>query len=480
MQHGEPGPSESPETTHLNAVDEQGNAVALTYTINGSYGNGVTVPRLGFLLNNEMDDFAAKPGEPNMFGLVQGEANAIQPRKRPLSSMTPAIVLKDGRLFLVAGAPGGSRIITGVTQVVLNVIDFKMTVQQAVDQPRFHHQWKPDKLYLERGFSPDTQLLLRQRGHQLEEIYGVASVEAILVDGGWLQGAQNGRYGGQGRRILTYPMQHVLSTHLIVQHRLNTVWLERIWERASPPSELFCARQHFDYRNKAQVSELGYWFRDSELKLHALHSPMFNDDCWGRTGPSSVVNITEPSKPRRLECVDEIKRALEVAEKIPFRYLIQHIGVKGEEWTEQKVDAAFSALEEIMLFASNRGVKVLLENIPNQLSSADRLLNFLELTHLDLDFCFDTGHAHMNEGVEAAFALMQHRIRSTHVHDNNGVDDIHLSPALAGGGTIDWRKTMELLRSRPGQYPLVLELREEEGTPPLDTARRVFETLENL
>lgn len=197
LSHGNPPPVESPETTHLNVVDQEGNAVALTYTINGSYGNGVLVPRLGFLLNNEMDDFAAKPGEPNMFGLVQGEANAIQPRKRPLSSMTPTIVLRDGKLYLVTGAPGGSRIITGVTQVVLNVIDYGMTIQEAIDQPRLHHQWKPDKLYLEKGFSPDTKTLLQQRGHQLEEIKTVGSVEAILIEGGWLQGAQNGRSSGK-------------------------------------------------------------------------------------------------------------------------------------------------------------------------------------------------------------------------------------------------------------------------------------------
>jgi len=188
---------ESAETTHFNIIDAEGNAVALTYTINGSYGNGVAVPRLGFLLNNEMDDFAAKPGEPNMFGLVQGEVNAIAPQKRPLSSMTPTIVLKEGKLFMVLGAPGGSRIITGVTQVVLNVIDFGMNVQQAVDQPRFHHQWKPDKLSLELGFSPDTKALLEKRGHRLEEISSVASVEAIFVGDGWIQGAQNGRSSGK-------------------------------------------------------------------------------------------------------------------------------------------------------------------------------------------------------------------------------------------------------------------------------------------
>jgi gamma-glutamyltranspeptidase/glutathione hydrolase len=188
---------ERTETTHFNVVDEHGNIVALTYTINGSYGNGVTVPGLGFLLNNEMDDFAAKPGEPNMFGLVQGEANAIAPRKRPLSSMTPTIVLRRGKPYIVAGAPGGSRIITGVTQVILNVLDFGMTIQEAVDQPRFHHQWKPDRLMMEKGFSPDTIALLEQRGHKVEPIATVASVEAIVFDGGWIQGAQNGRSAGK-------------------------------------------------------------------------------------------------------------------------------------------------------------------------------------------------------------------------------------------------------------------------------------------
>ena len=157
---------ESTETTHFNIVDSEGNAVAVTYTLNGGYGSGVTVPGLGFLLNNEMDDFAAKPGEENMFHLIQGEANAIQPGKRPLSSMTPTILLRGGKVFLVLGAPGGSRIINGVLQVILNIVDFHMNVQDAVDWPRFHHQWMPDQLYLEKGISPDTVALLRGNGSQ--------------------------------------------------------------------------------------------------------------------------------------------------------------------------------------------------------------------------------------------------------------------------------------------------------------------------
>ena len=196
---GHPKGSETGETTHYAVVDAEGNAAAVTYTLNGGYGNGVTVPGAGFLLNNEMDDFAAKPGEPNMFGLVQGESNAIQPNKRPLSSMTPTIVLRDGKLFMVVGAPGGSRILTAVMQVILDVTDFGMNAQDAVDFPRFHHQWRPDKLYLEKGFSPDTVALLKSRGHDVDysPAVVVARVEAIVIDGGWLQGGSDGRAVGK-------------------------------------------------------------------------------------------------------------------------------------------------------------------------------------------------------------------------------------------------------------------------------------------
>src|SRR5579863_9672573 len=211
-------------------------------------------------------------------------------------------------------------------------------------------------------------------------------------------------------------MNHVLSTHLLVNHRLNTVWLDRIWQASVPAVEIFCARQHLDYRDKAQINELGHWFRDSKLKLHSLHSPMYSDDMWGRSGPNSHINITEPVKSKRLDMLDEIKRALDISEVIPFRYLIQHIGVFEEEYDERKVEAAFSALEEINLFAGQRGVEVLLENTPNQLSSAQRLLYFFDATHLKLNVCFDLGHANMNEGVETAYRLLAPRIRSTHIH----------------------------------------------------------------
>jgi gamma-glutamyltranspeptidase / glutathione hydrolase len=192
---GHPVGGESLETTHFSVVDSEGNAVAVTYTLNGGYGNGITVPGLGFLLNNEMDDFASKPGEPNLFGLVQGEANAIQPGKRPVSSMAPTILLRDGKLFMTVGAPGGSRIPTAILQVILNVVDFGMNVQDAVDAPRIRHQWKPDRISVERGISPDTVALLKARGHQVDDAPGVvlAQVAAIVNDGGWMQGASDGR-----------------------------------------------------------------------------------------------------------------------------------------------------------------------------------------------------------------------------------------------------------------------------------------------
>lgn len=190
---------ETSQTTHYSIVDREGNAVAVTYTLNGGYGSGVTVPGLGLLLNNEMDDFAAKPGEPNAYGLVQGEANAIQPHKRPLSSMTPTIVTHDGKLAMVLGTPGGPTIINSVLQVLLNVVDFGMNMQDAVNWPRIHHQWLPDQIVLERGFSPDTIALLKARGHNIKIVNQIGEVAAIEARDGWLEGAADPRTEGVAR-----------------------------------------------------------------------------------------------------------------------------------------------------------------------------------------------------------------------------------------------------------------------------------------
>jgi gamma-glutamyltranspeptidase/glutathione hydrolase len=178
-------------------VDGEGNAVACTTTLNGSFGSGVTVEGLGFLLNNEMDDFTAAPGVPNNFGLIQGRANEIRPGKRPLSSMSPTIVTRDGTLFLVVGSPGGPRIISSVLQTILGVIDFPLNVQEAVNAPRIHHQWLPDLLYAEgRGFSAGVLAELRGMGHGMSVSGTWSDVQAIMIDPvtGDRLGAGDGRY----------------------------------------------------------------------------------------------------------------------------------------------------------------------------------------------------------------------------------------------------------------------------------------------
>jgi sugar phosphate isomerase/epimerase len=275
-------------------------------------------------------------------------------------------------------------------------------------------------------------------------------------------------------------MDRVLSTHVIVNHRLTTAWLDRLNGAGIPAVEIFCAPQHLDYRERSQINELGHWFRDSPLKCHALHSPMYTDEIWGRSGPHTHINITARNKADRIQWVGEIKRALEIAETVPFRYLIQHLGVSGQEFSEYFLEAAFSSLEELSVFARQRGVEILLENTPNELATAERLQFFNSMTHLNLNYVFDIGHAHIGPGIEHEFAIMKPRIRSLHLHDNNGKEDQHLFP-MAEGGSIDWTESMELLRSAPGQYPLLLELREVATMQhPLDEVNRVFGQLESL
>ncbi|MEZ5362774.1 MAG: gamma-glutamyltransferase [Bryobacterales bacterium] len=188
---------ESTQTTHYSIVDAEGNAVAVTYTLNGSFGSGVTAKGTGVLLNNEMDDFTAKPGEPNMFGLLQSARNAIEPGKRPLSAMSPTILSRDGKLAFVTGSPGGPTIISTVLQSILNVVDFGMDVQQAIDAPRFHHQWMPDELRMDdEGFSPDTIRLLEERGHTIRRVAPMGRAMAIRVTEKGLMGASDARSAG--------------------------------------------------------------------------------------------------------------------------------------------------------------------------------------------------------------------------------------------------------------------------------------------
>ena len=191
---------ESTQTTHYSIVDSQGNAVSVTYTLNGNFGSGVTAKGTGMLLNNEMDDFSSKPGTPNESEMAyQGNANSIQPHKRPLSSMSPTIVLRDGKLFAVLGSPGGPTIINTVLEVLVNVVDFKMNIAEAVDRPRFHHQWMPDRLQMEHGFSNDTIAQLKARGYSLETVPAQGEVAAIVVKDTWLEGAADLRTEGTAK-----------------------------------------------------------------------------------------------------------------------------------------------------------------------------------------------------------------------------------------------------------------------------------------
>jgi gamma-glutamyltranspeptidase/glutathione hydrolase len=199
--HPKPAATLEPEhTTHYSVVDADGNAAAVTTTLNMSFGSGVMVEGLGFLLNDEMDDFSSKPGVPNGFGLIQGPANAIGPGKRPLSAMTPTIVTREGKLFLVLGSPGGPTIISTVANVLMGVADYGMNIQEAVNAPRFHNQWLPDVLAVERvGFSPDTIKLLEQMGHKLERRGYWGDGECIMIDlkTGERLGAPDGRDNGK-------------------------------------------------------------------------------------------------------------------------------------------------------------------------------------------------------------------------------------------------------------------------------------------
>ncbi|HXI12688.1 MAG TPA: gamma-glutamyltransferase [Thermoanaerobaculia bacterium] len=197
---GTPAGYESPDTTHFTVVDGDGNVVSNTYTLNDSFGSGVMAKGTGFLLNDEMDDFTSKPGVANAYGLIQSEANAIEPRKRPLSSMTPTIVSKDGNVWFAIGSPGGPTIINTVLQVILNVIDHGMDIQEAIDAPRIHHQWLPDEISWERGgLNRDTRNLLEKMGHRFREVpRSLGDAEGVMIDSrtGVRLGASDPRLGG--------------------------------------------------------------------------------------------------------------------------------------------------------------------------------------------------------------------------------------------------------------------------------------------
>ncbi|WP_076409413.1 gamma-glutamyltransferase [Shewanella sp. UCD-KL12] len=196
IKPGKLAPYESNQTTHYSVVDKWGNAVSNTYTLNFSYGSGLVAKGTGILLNNEMDDFSAKPGTPNGYGLVGGEANAVEGNKRPLSSMSPTIVMKDGKPFIITGSPGGSRIITTTMQVIMNVIDHDLNIAEATAAPRIHHQWLPDLLRVEQSLNRDTITLLEAKGHKVKVGNAIGSTQSIMVTEQGIFGSSDPRRAG--------------------------------------------------------------------------------------------------------------------------------------------------------------------------------------------------------------------------------------------------------------------------------------------
>jgi sugar phosphate isomerase/epimerase len=271
-------------------------------------------------------------------------------------------------------------------------------------------------------------------------------------------------------------MLRAVSTYIYVKERLHPGLLDELVKAGAQSIEIFAARQHFDYANRKQhIREIADWFRSTGIPLNSVHAPLFCDYEWGRTG-SPPLNIASTDRAGRVAAMDEIKRALEVAEQIPFRFLVQHIGTSGESFDEKKFEAAMTSMEHLRAFAKPLGVRMLVENIPNELSTPERLLEFIRTSRLDdVGVCFDCGHAHMMSGVPQAFETLKKHIGSTHVHDNNKEKDLHLWP---GKGTINWKETIDLLRTAPQTPPLLLEVEGEEKKSPGADLSATFRKLE--
>jgi len=256
-------------------------------------------------------------------------------------------------------------------------------------------------------------------------------------------------------------MPRAISTYAFQSTMLGVHLLDQVRRAGFDQVEIYCARPHFDYANASHIREIAGWFADSTVSLHALHAPVYR----GTSGdsPHSVLSIAFLEKQRRQDSMDEIKRVLEVAERVPFRYLIAHLGVPGEEFDLRKFDAALTSLEHLRMFARQRGVEILIENILNELSTPQRIREFMEHTHMrDLKVCLDTGHAHLDGGVGAALETLDGIVASAHVHDNAGTRDEHLLP---GEGKVAWEEVVPALRRQRGDLSLVLELRGSEAHP---------------
>jgi sugar phosphate isomerase/epimerase len=263
-------------------------------------------------------------------------------------------------------------------------------------------------------------------------------------------------------------MIRAISSYIHIKKRLHPGLLDAFARGGAQAIEIFAARGHFNYHEKEHIKELGGWFKTSAVEFHSVHSPIFTSNDFGSGGPP--VNIVDIDKRSRIEAMDEIKRAIEVAEYAPFRFLVQHVGRTDEADDPRKFEAALSSIEHLRAFARPLGVTLLLENTPSDFGTPERLIELLQALHYpDLGVCFDTGHAHYMSSVHQAFGLLEDRIQSTHVHDNLREHDSHLWP---GEGNIDWSQTMQSLRAAPFGPAMLLEI---EGKEDMDVPRKMAE-----
>lgn len=269
-------------------------------------------------------------------------------------------------------------------------------------------------------------------------------------------------------------MKYGLSTYLYVNSRLSSHILDKILQAGFEKMELFAARQHLDYTDGNHVRDIAQWFRDHQLKLHSVHAPLFGDADWGRSG-GLAVSLAYLERRLRIDSMDEIKRALDIADHLPFSYLILHMGLPDEEYDISKFDAVMTSLEHLQIFAKDRGVQLLLENLPSQLGTPKRLMDFLHYSRLNVKICLDTGHAQMTHDLPAAFDALRNHIASTHIHDNRGEKDDHLMPFA---GEIDWTECVRGLRRGGDQFPTLFEIRDP--GPGTDSLARLAEVVEHM
>ncbi|MFZ1086507.1 MAG: sugar phosphate isomerase/epimerase family protein [Terracidiphilus sp.] len=269
----------------------------------------------------------------------------------------------------------------------------------------------------------------------------------------------------------------VLSTHLFMNQRLHPGLLEMAARSGAEAVEIFAARQHFDYSSREHVAELASWFRSNQLQPWSMHAPLFPDREMGRGG-APAVNLLHPEKARRIAAMDEIKRALEAAEQIPFRYLVVHLGERDDEWSERSLEYALTALEHLGAFARPLGVRPLVENLLSEPTTPAHLIEILEIGHLDqIGVCLDLGHAHMTVGVSEAIATLGKRIVQVHAHDNHSLKDEHLFP---GDGSIDWPTATAALNALTVPPAVVLELSSKLPDEPAALPERIQKAFELL